>query len=228
MEIITIIVNKNMLTDAERITNNRINDDEIIQNILIEKNRFFASKQFLLENGGRVDYFAFQESEFDIIGKCVCGFEHEGDEIFQWTDYVSQPMVWCNSCGRRSFICINCQPRIIETPDTISYFYSLMTIESVRNCQLYNYGWTPELFKEHFVDFLSTRDREDFCKKIGLEYFDDGDDRPADWTFSVPCGTTDSKDVKMPLDMRHDGINIFCRCHCDKCNTKIDTNYWGD
>jgi hypothetical protein len=30
------------------------------------------------------------------------------------------------------------------------------------------------------------------------------------------------------LDMSHDGISIYCKCHCEKCKTVIYANYSGD
>jgi len=183
------------------------------------------------------------------------------EEFFQYSDYITQPMIWCDSCNCRSFICIDCKPevtlgiQVIKDEDhdgnyidrdveTLTYKYPLMTVERVLNTQLYSWKWTSELFKIHIDKFLAIRQNrtsyydvnlkseESFAKEIGLEEEKDNEtsipyDSPV-WECSAECNSFDTAHVKLPLDMAHDGIVIYCRLRCDRCGIKTTGSYWGD
>lgn len=227
-----------------------------VSQFLKEEGRFFASETFMKESGkfseDEVFYtcmgtkFAFQEEVEECMGICTCSDEiQEAYDIFQYSDYVTMPMIWCQYCDRRSFICVECKPDVTETKDSVSYKYPLVTVDRVLNTQLYTWKWTSELFRLHIDEFLKIRGQKDvyysrkiemeeeYAKKIGLESLEDIEDLTEDevnqlWECSALCESNNTDDVKLPLDMSHDGIIIQCKCHCDNCGSVFNAKYWGD
>lgn len=254
---VTIVVStktgNECITDAEYLS-----ELPIIQ-YLSTKKRFFGLKHHFQTPEGfamgfteeelpslfRGDDFVWQLDADDVKGKCTCSNElQEGYDMFQWSDYVTRPMVWCDRCGRRSFICLECKPVVVKTEESISYTYPLMNITGVVNYQIYKWGWTQETFEKFFDDFLkidnqqgvdysNARDQKaEFCHERGIPLLSDSEDdeqydAKSEGCF-VRCDSNDTQDVKKPIDMRHDGIRVYCFCECKKCGSKFRGCYWGD
>jgi hypothetical protein len=235
-----------------------------IEREIFNSGRFFASRSFFKNHnydiGGEEFAYLVDEPE-TVICPCSSTDCYNG----MWSDYVSHPMIWCSGCGRRSFICIECEPKVTECENFVSYTYPLMNVDVVINCQIYSWLWGDNTFK-HFKTFAAIRDKsvknynlnlkdenektivqisgnrnyipyetqlileELFAENINLrksirelDYKDE-----SSWKHSVNCNSTNALDVKIPLDMSHDGISIYCKCHCEKCKTVIYANYSGD
>lgn len=239
-------------------------DREDIQYFSDAEKAIFDDGRFFLNTCGASNNFVFLLDEpKNVI--CPCS---STDCNGMWLDYVSHPMIWCDECGRRSFICIDCKPQVSENEECISYTYPLMITDAVINSQIYDWTWKDNTFK-HFESFAKIRDdsiasyelnlkdknnstilqilpqhdygfigRETqkkietmFANNIGLNkniYQNTDYSKEVSWKYSVKCNSTNVLDVKIPLDMSHDGIDIFCKCHCDQCKTVVYTNYNGD
>lgn len=263
----TIAISKHSIDNLHQDYSKRSDHSDLtITLFLFEKGMVFASHDYLKQHGmsDRVleltelrhqDYvFAFPKDEIT-SGTCPCSDEPfliSGEyEVYQWVDYVSHPMIWCDKCDRRSFICINCKPTIVEEKDMIFYTYPLLTVNQIVNEELYGWTWTPELFKAHIDEFLKLRSnagerydedrryplekkQDKFAKKIGLKHtlrdYDEIDKNPDHeiWKCSAPCDSTNTHDVKLPLDMSHNGIFIYCKAYCEKCQMVYVCSYWGD
>jgi hypothetical protein len=183
------------------------------------------------------DTMEFHSGGDDTKAKCPCS--DKWDNVIQSGDYVSHPMVWCDDCGRRSFICIYCQPETFTKKDCVVYKYPLVKVLKVINRQIYDWKWTPDLFGRQFQDMLrrSYSEENDFAESIGLEkqddWFAEDPENIAEniWhDYGVECNSTNVEDVKntMPLDLSHDGIYVYCQCRCDSCGTEFNARYWGD
>lgn len=193
-----------------------------------------------VENGTDVKFdgsIEFHSGGDDAKAKCPCS--DKWDNVIQSGDYVSHPMVWCDDCGRRSFMCIYCQPETFTKEDCVVYKYSLVKVLKVLNRQVYEWRWTPYLFEKHFKDMLrhSYSEEDAFAESIGLkEQKDSFAGNPEDITeemwkdYSVICNSTNVEDVRniMPLDTSHDGIYVYCQCRCECCGTEFTARYWGD
>ena len=165
---------------------------------------------------------------YDVRASCPCS--HSDDYTLQHEDYVTNPMIWCDGCGRRSFICMNCVPEVVDG-DKALLKCPLLVVRNIVNRQIYNWKWTDELYENYFEEFTSLGcfDEEDeFAKSIGLENSDEHEKLPEHyWKYAVDCDSTNTVDVSY-LDMSHDGISIYCDCVCEKCGTESKTEYWGD
>ena len=189
---------------------------------------------------GRVWHEPFEYLIYDqeCEGVCICGEESKGVDIFNWQDYCDNPMVWCESCCLRGFICPECPAVIIDTKikggeEFKTIELPLVRIRKVINHQIYNWQWTRELFEEHFEEFLKLnyfQDKEvrQFAEKIGLEEIRGNYDPKMKWDIYVECNNIDAEKCLLPIDMSHDGIYIYCDCKCDKCGYEFKTKYWGD
>lgn len=224
--------------------------------ILLKNKRFFASKDFMkstneftdkeLENMFGRQEFVFMADSQELCGaRCFCMTEdaEDGYDVFQWSDYVTRPMVWCQNCGARSVICIDCPPDFEMKDGKATFIYPLVTIDKVLSTQLYSWKWTPELFKEHIDEFLAIRRNKDlyyskkikaeeeFAAKIGLEPREsesEEEDLSDLWEIAPVINSVDGKTPPIPLDMAHDGILIYHTCHHDICGAKFECRYWGD
>lgn len=135
--------------------------------VLKSLGRFFASKELMQITGLLTDEeleYTFRYSQQFIAlcdveeckARCFCMTEDvDAYGLIQYEDYVTMPMVWCDACGARSVICIDCrclEVSITELPDgkrEVVYYYPLMKIEKVLNTQLYSWKWTRELADLH-------------------------------------------------------------------------------
>lgn len=182
---------------------------------------------------------------------CMSGFVYVSN-IIQWDDYVTSPMLWCDDCGARSIICIDCQPKVefVRSEDskevTIVYLYPLMKVEKVMSDQIYSWQWTPELADRHLGAFLALRQgkcyneaREEevaMARDIGLvarqvdesEIIEETNDL---WKVAPIVNSCDGQAPPIPLDMSYDGTNIYCLCSHQEihssCNTRKVVRYWG-
>ena len=224
---------------------------------LLRNKRFFASKEFMKSTGDfpdeEIDYifgqdkFVFLDDSYEVGGRCFCmdtDAENSWD-VFQWPDYVTRPMVWCESCGARSIICIECAPEYEIKDGNATFIYPLVTIDKIINTQLYSWKWTKELYEKHFEEFIKIRNTPNLCypgqrkqegefaKRIGLEPRDEERDPKEEeieymWEFAPAINSIDGQSPPLPLDMAHDGIYIFHSCHHDACGTNFKCSYWGD
>lgn len=175
-----------------------------------------------------------------VTGTCPCSdvpfqiIRYEMNDVYQWSDYVTHPMIWCEACGRRSFLCISCKPDLKESEDgrCLEYTYPLVNVIGVRNYQLYDCKWTDDTYAKYFDELLKVEyhDQENFCQERGIEYCGDDDDRTykQDWSRYVKCNSSNTEDVEKPIDMAHDGIYVYCLCECKKCGVTFQGCYWGD
>jgi hypothetical protein len=220
--------------------------------------RFFASKEFIKNTGLLTDQefeYVFRYEQFIALdeveecqARCFCMKEDvDAYEHIQWSDYVTTPMVWCDSCGARSVICIHCQPEIEVTElgegrRTVVYNYPLMKVEKVLNTQLYSWQWTKELADLYLSDFLKFRQdpkmyyndalkaEKEFAARIGLKSRDDEEDIGFDdlWDIAPIIDSLDGQKPPIPLDMRHDGTNVYFLCYHEACQNRVVVRYWGD
>lgn len=239
-----LVISHWIWNDSKEI-NNKIYQS--LQKIFVSKvdfENYFTQK--IIDNLFRSQKFlSFIGDQDCISGTCPCSdapIQLKSGDLFIWEDYVTNPMIWCDKCGRRSFICISCKPELKKSKDgkCLEYTYPLMNVIGVRNYQLYDWKWSKETFAKYFDEFLkidgysdSDAQRE-FCQERGIErmneddnvFYDENDIQ--DWTCYVSCNSTNAEDVIKPIDMAHDGIYIYCLCECKKCGIKFEGCYWGD
>lgn len=201
----------------------------------------FAGDVVRVFDGNNID-----SSIEEIATECLCGakcvFVDGDDGQIEVDDYVTTPMIWCGwgydgSCGGRFFFCPNCDP-IVERSDnpndSLRFTYQLLKVKSVVNSQIYKFKWTREKFDQHFEEFIKCEDyshREQLASSFGVEEaYDCFDETSEDvpWEFAIECDSYNATDVKLPIDMSHDGMYIYCKCVCEKCGTESQQTYWGD
>lgn len=188
---------------------------------------------------------------------CPSGHDHGYHDEIQYDDYVTNRMIWCHVNGGRYFICTNCKP-IINSPTSFTYPILKVQSVVNRQIYTYNWtnqlydkyfaqflqvNYYSEA-KETFVKQIGLRVKRITCEdKCGVCYICDDkcsdEDYEVDyefedpkndiqWEFAVECDSYNTEDVKLPIDMAHDGIRIYCKCICERCGVESYPSYWGD